>query len=147
MGVKGASNILDMFICFIWVILAALRIGFIISRVSFNIEDVTAAQQVYIFGFGIQIILLTLRGLSLFSNTIYIGTLLRVIKLMFIEILKFLSIFVIVMFGFVFGLWLINAANACEGPDADCSDYELGTIRDAIIYVFQVFIPSQLYSR
>eukprot|EP01083_Nonionella_stella_P109163 318001_1 len=42
------------------------------------------------------------------------------------------------MAGFVFGLWLIAAANSC---DDDCDDdYEDTTIGDAIKYVFQVFI-------
>ena len=50
------------------------------------------------------------------------------------------------MVGFVFGLWLIAAANPCNAPDAmdedeDCDlDFEIDTMWHSIIYMFQVFI-------
>ena len=146
LGVKGYANILDVIVSVNWGILLSLRIGFFISKLGFDTENIYLSQKIYVFFFGTQIILLTIRGLSLFTNTIYIGTLLRVIKLMLIEILKFLSIFVVVMFGFVFGLWLINAANPCRSEERqenhyhDCDDYELVTLGDTIQYVFSVFI-------
>ena len=120
--------------------------GLIIEVFEFDFQNVHTSQNVYLFLFGVQIILLVMRGLALYSNTIYMGTLLKIIKLMLIEILKFLSIFLIIMMGFVFGLYLMNAANECRSDELqddhehDCSEYEVLTLSDAIQYVLQVFL-------
>lgn len=51
-----------------------------------------------------------------------------------------------VMVGFLFGLWLISAANDCraEDPldqDGDCDlDFELQTFAKTLKYLFQIFI-------
>ena len=89
LGVKGQTNLMDVFICLLWITLLGLRITLIVQDVSFT-EGANASliQNVYVFLFGIQITILTLRSLTLFSNTEYLGTLLRIIKLMFIEIYK-----------------------------------------------------------
>ena len=84
---------MDVFICLLWITLLGLRITLILADISFRQgESASAIQNVYVFLFGLQITILTLRSLTLFSNTEYLGTLLRIIKLMFIEIYKFMFI-------------------------------------------------------
>ena len=51
-----------------------------------------------------------------------------------------------VIVGFVFGIWLIAAANPCNAPgamdeDEDCDlDFEIDTMSHTAKYMFQVFI-------
>ena len=154
LGVHGQTNVMDVMISILWMILGAVRVFFIAEKWEFDGQNAHWLQQAYLLGFGLQIILLTMRGLSLFSNSKYLGSLLRIIKLMVIEIIKFLGIFLVVMVGFLFGLWMISAANVCHAPDQDadpeayqawmdehgddCGDYEVADIWDGLIYVFQV---------
>ena len=140
-GRKGQVNILDVVISLLWLFLGGVRIFFIMEKWTFDGSNAHWLEQIYLFSFGFQIILLTIRGLSLFSNSIYLGTLLRAVKLMALEIVKFFSIFVVVMFGFLFGLWLITAANECiDNNSDDCGDYAVNTIGEGLGYVFEVFI-------
>ena len=96
--------------------------------------------------FAIQIVLLTIRLLSEFSNRLYLGKLIKVIKLMLMEIYKFATIFLIIMIGFLFGIWLIIASNICytdpdDASDADeCDNFSVDTIPHGLRYIFEVFI-------
>ena len=84
LGVQGQTNIMDVAISIIWIFLLIVRLLFIFERWEFDGQNATILQQIYVFIFGVQIILLTMRALALASNTQYLGTLLRVIKLMII---------------------------------------------------------------
>eukprot|EP01083_Nonionella_stella_P141583 436629_1 len=134
--VGGQTNIVDVMICLLWMVLFVLRLLFMFNQPT---SDREKALQAYLFIFGFQIMLLTTRAMALLSNTAYLGTLWRVIKLMLFEILKFLVIFALMMSGFAFGLWLISAANSCRFTQ-DCDDFEAETMEDVFKYIFQVFI-------
>ena len=86
------QNYLDALINFIWIILFIFRMVFIANATPFEDGSATGAQMLYLLIFGIEIVLLTIRALLLFSNMSYLGTMIRAIKLMSVEIGKFLSI-------------------------------------------------------
>lgn len=100
-GVQGHVDYLDVTISLAWIFLFGVRLFFLIDNVEFvEDEEATQWQQVYLFVFAVQIVLLSFRALMLFADTKYLGTLIRIIGLMMFEILKFLSIFLIIMFFF-----------------------------------------------
>ena len=160
LGVKGSTNILDIILCVFWLTLFSLRAYFVFVYDGFDEfipNEATGLQRFYIFIFGLQITLLTLRFLTLFSNTKYLGVLLKIVKLMCISILKFLQIYIIVIVGALFGLWFIVTTNACSPPDGVtheehfennpelediCNNYRVTTIPWGLIYIFEVFIGS-----
>ena len=66
-----------------------------------------------------------------------------------------LSIYLVLMVGFLFGLWLMTAANYCAQPDDPdayeiwvekygelCEDYRVNDLWEGLIYVFEVFIST-----
>ena len=124
-------NAMDTVISFLWIFLFSVRMRFIALKTPFVPGAATDWQKTYIFIFAFQIIMLTVRVLLLFSNSSYLGTMVRAIKL------------VIMMCGFLFGIWFISAANQCDNADADdddCGDFEVEDLRGGLIYVFGVFI-------
>eukprot|EP01084_Bolivina_argentea_P256203 431254_1 len=75
LGVKGQTNLMDVAICLVWIILGGIRLTLIIDNTTFEEGDIpTSTQNIYVFLFGLQIVLLTFRSLSLFSNTQYLGS-------------------------------------------------------------------------
>ena len=146
LGVKGQTNLLDALICFVWISLFILRLIYFRPLKDINSINVLPAQSAYVAIFGCQILLVTLRGLIHYSNTFYVGTILKVLKLMGIEIMKFVTFFFLVMFGFVCGLWIINSANRCnleelqDDHEDECDDFEIYTFKETIQYVFSVFL-------
>ena len=144
LGIQGQTNFLDVTICILWISLFGIRIALIVREIPLNETSFGQLQRAYVFLWGMQIILLTLRGLALFSSAQYLGKLLKVVKLMLKEIIKFLSLFIVIMVGFVMGLWIITAANACNNnSEGDCADYEANTLPDVIEYIFQVNIENK----
>eukprot|EP01083_Nonionella_stella_P013248 37330_1 len=155
---KGQANVLDFLICLIWLVLLPLRIymSFLMFHGRYNFAFGSAADvrwwhKIYLFLFSIQLVMLTIRCLTLFSNSVYLGTLLRVIKLMFIEIFKFSMIFCIVLIGVTFGLWISMIANHCyiiskqdtditnDDDDFHCDDFEFYNLGQLFLYMFEVF--------
>ena len=128
---------LDVTISVLWITLFGIRLHVLVDEIPFEDGQSPHLIQAYLFIFGVQIILLTLRGLQIFSNSEYLGTLLKIGRLMLMEIAKFFGIFAALVIGFVFGIWLISAANECE--NGDCDDYEITDLPKTIIYIFQVF--------
>jgi len=136
-------NVIDTLISILWLFLFGVRISFIAQKTPFEYGAATHWQKAYIFIFAFTIIMLTMRVLLLFSNSAYLGKMVRAIKLMVGEIIKFFLVFAIMIGGFLNGIWYISAANECEYVDAnvdDCGDFELWDLRGGLIYVFQVFI-------
>ena len=111
-------------------------------ELEFGERDV--AQSVYVCVFAFQIFFLTVRFLQLSANNPYIGTLWRVIRLMAVEIAKFLFIFGVFLVAFQFGLWLITSTNQCAderfADEEECADYRVPTAIDGLQYVFEVFL-------
>ena len=145
--VGGSKNIMDASISIIWMILGAIKISFLIRDTGerINIEKDIAAQ-IYIFLFAIQILILTVRSLTLFSNTHYLGTLLRVVKMMTVEIVRFMYIYIIALLGFLFALWFVVISNKCADPEheeeEECNDYAVAGIWEGLSYVFQIFVTT-----
>eukprot|EP01083_Nonionella_stella_P127007 384693_1 len=145
-GVKGQTNLLDVVLSVLWLFLLGLRYYFVFWYDGYDRFDAlhpTSLQELYIFIFALQICLLTLRSLTLFSNTKYLGVLLKVIKLMTVQIFKFLYIYVVSMCGILFGLWFIVVANACNttgGANDACDNFAISELWFGLQYVFEVFI-------
>eukprot|EP01083_Nonionella_stella_P219995 787529_1 len=139
-AVGGQTNMWDVAISLFWIVLFVLRASFYHDNNTLDKQNTEPIHQAYMFIFGFQIMLLSMRAIALLSHTQYLGILWRTIKLMLFEILRFLVIFVVMMFGVVFGLWLITAANSCQFTTDDCDDFEAETMTDVFKYVFQVFI-------
>lgn len=86
------ENLLDVAISAIWVVLFWWRMIYLILKTPFQQGSATVSQQLYLLLFGAQIVALTIRALFMFSNSSYLGTMIRAVNLMFVEIGKFLSI-------------------------------------------------------
>eukprot|EP01084_Bolivina_argentea_P201309 344112_1 len=86
---KIGRNYLDLMICVIWIVLFLMRLCFVIGR---NADNQTMVNTYALF-FALQMVILAQRFLMFFANSVYLGPMLRTIKLMFIEIYKFLFIF------------------------------------------------------
>eukprot|EP01084_Bolivina_argentea_P022070 40994_1 len=141
---SGNANLLDIAISIIWIILFVLRMIIIDRKPFFEYDNPSNMQRIYVFGLGSQVILLTFRSLELFSSSESLGVLVKAVKFMALPITKILFIFVLAMTGFLFGLWVITATHECAyDPNGEsCSDYQMFTLWDGLIYVFQVFIGS-----
>ena len=142
---QNYANIFDISISLLWFVLFVFRVVFFFMELDFEEGSATDGQQAYLFLFAFQILLLTIRSLFLFLNSRYLGTMVRAIKLMFAEIVKFLVILTITLFGFLFGLWFLIAANDCNSTNPededDCDqDFEGQNLGRTLKYMFQVFI-------
>jgi len=89
-----------------------------------------------VFLFAFQIFALTLRMLTILNTTTYFGKMLKIIKLMCIETIKFLIMYFIYIVGFWCGIWMIIIANSGDEDE----DFEPEDRWESLIYTLQVFI-------
>ena len=136
-GVPGQANMMDVIVSAVWLFLFVMRVCLFLDLLS------STFQQVFVFVFAFQILALMMRFLQVFSNSVYLGTMWRVIKQMMQEISKFLFIFLVFIIAFLSGLWLISFDNECHVDDAeDCEDYRVSDVVHGFLYVFEVFVGS-----
>ena len=177
--VGGQANMMDAYISIMWVILFAIKVYFVAYDTTHGVGkspdkwyhshgfDVPENGEIefihmriiqgYLFLFAIQICALSVRSLTLFSHTHHFGSLLRVIKMMSMQILRFFYIYFIIGVGFVFGVWFVVIANECaaESNDGDnvsvsslilndyeCMEFDVGSISEAFSYIFQIFVTT-----
>ena len=126
---------MDVIVSAGWLFLFVLRVCLFRDLLS------STFQQVFVFVFAFQILALMMRFLQVFSNSVYLGTMWRVIKQMMLEITKFLFIFLVFIVAFLSGLWLISFANECHDDTADdCENFRVSDVVHGVLYVFEVFV-------
>jgi len=142
---------MDVLICIAWFALAGMRLYFHFGtgpeagyRIKpENIDDgsqtPTPLQNAYLLLFAIQIIMVTIRMLTIFNTYTYFGKILKIIKRMFWETVQFLVMYMVYVVGFYCGIWFIIIANS----DDDNLDYQPEGWWKTLLYTFQVFVGSQ----
>ena len=94
----------------------------------------------FAFLFGLQILLVTARSFKIVGNTKYFGPLLRIIKLIIQEVLKFGFVYLMTMIGVLFGLWFISGTDPIDDGDGT-SLWDDGLI-GGLFFIFEIFIGS-----
>eukprot|EP01084_Bolivina_argentea_P186911 322077_1 len=106
-SVSGLMNIWDIMISIVWVALFLVNVVFLQAFHLKPSEHVNLREiiddareeghtkffvKTYTFLFGLQLFLLSTRFLTLFQNTEYLGGMLKVVQMMFGQIVKFFSV-------------------------------------------------------
>eukprot|EP01083_Nonionella_stella_P242799 846647_1 len=68
-------------------------------------------REFFSFLWAIQLFFVATRFLTLFQNTKYLGSLLKIVQKMFTEIIKFFSVAIVVVFAYIFGFYFIFGFN------------------------------------
>eukprot|EP01084_Bolivina_argentea_P166855 289660_1 len=95
-------------------------------------------REIYSFLWAIQLFLLSTRFLTLFQNTSYLGSLLKIVQKMFTEIIKFLSVAFVVIAAYTFGFYFIfgfNRVNIIGEEGDDAQDFW-----PTVLFTFDEFI-------
>eukprot|EP01084_Bolivina_argentea_P150316 262518_1 len=109
------TNVFDAIISVIWVVLLIVRIhsslvgevdenGLRISPYAEN-GDHWFMSKAYTTLWAIQLVFLCLRSLAIFEHTKYFGILWKIIALMMGQIIRFCYFMVVVLIGFLFGVY------------------------------------------
>ena len=116
-----------MIVSALWIVLFALRVCLVLE------EDGPGFAQVYIFLFAMQVFLLMIRFLQIFSNSSFLGTIWRIIKLSLFSLLSTWCPHLITRL--VFRLII-----------AEISDFGRRVVWfvAAVLYVFEVFVGTDL---
>eukprot|EP01083_Nonionella_stella_P198547 728862_1 len=70
-----------------------------------------ATRQIFSFLWALQLCFVATRFLTLFQNTRYLGSLLKIVQKMFTEIVKFFSVAIVVLAAYTFGFYFIFGFN------------------------------------
>eukprot|EP01084_Bolivina_argentea_P276300 471443_1 len=143
LAAMGDANVMDALVSVIWILLFGLRIGMVHGLEDWTSDKETSqVVKVYTFLFGVQIFLITIRSLKIFNNSQYFGSLVRIIKLMLAEAIKFAFIYFLTMIAILFGLWIISSVSS-ENVDDDRTQFWEYGIMYGLLYVFEIFIGTK----
>eukprot|EP01084_Bolivina_argentea_P286623 491712_1 len=134
--VMGQTNVMDVFVSIIWIVLFILHMRILYLPDNALQKRVDRTENVHSVLLGVQVLIVTIRSLKIFSISKYFSKLMRVIKLMGLEIVKFTAIFIIAMVGILFAIWCVAPVNRDEIDD----DSPINSIEDSIKFIFEVFI-------
>eukprot|EP01083_Nonionella_stella_P048647 129924_1 len=141
LAVMGDANVMDALVCLIWIVLFMLRLRIGLFDVwvspSLSTKQDARMEKAYAFLFGIQILLITIRSFKILNNSQYFGALIRIIKSMLSEMIKFGFIFAMIMFAVLFGLWFI------AGAQDDTCDFWNEGLAGGLLNVFEVFMGTK----
>jgi len=119
MGVKGESNVMDSILCALWIALLWIRI----TATTVTVDSVFSSRSIVIIKiyrvlFALMLVALTWRFLVVLNANLYFGKLLKIIKVMSWESIKF--------FGFVFIVFvsIFLAAMFMSHDDKDSEFYD-----------------------
>ena len=138
----GWVNYWDLQISFTWLILFGIRIWSVIENYeNFYKDEITTSSsendtpsptenpntylgrwhiaQCYLVLWAIQTASLSGRSLVLFQTSEYFGVLLRMMQRLIIEMTRFMFVLVLVLVGFVFGLYYIQGGYLESEPSTD----------------------------
>eukprot|EP01083_Nonionella_stella_P216295 777687_1 len=130
---------LNITISLLWLLLLTLRVLFLV--------DTQYLQPIYLCGFGIQIVLLNIKGILLFSHTKYVNIFTQIIHLILREMLKFIMIFIWIILALLFTMQLFMlATNVCKDSASECELFAVYNIGEALKYIFGVFVGMRDWS-
>eukprot|EP01084_Bolivina_argentea_P186908 322073_1 len=149
-SVSGLMNVWDIMISVVWIALYIIN-SYVIGAFSFSPKKYQSIKwlmdhpetndlesvwlKIYTLLFGFQIFLISTRFLTLFQNTEYLGGLLKIVQMMMVEIVKFLSVAVVTIAAFTFGFYFIYGLENI--PDAEDSPQGFWP---TILFSFELFI-------
>eukprot|EP01083_Nonionella_stella_P210878 763015_1 len=141
-AMMGQTNVLDAGISVIWLALLALRV--VIFSSGKDEEEIHEdmlldyVQHGFVFLFAMQILLVTFRLFKIVNSSEYFGKMLRIIKLMLQEFIKFFVIFFMIMIASLFGIWFISGVH----QKVDEPFWQNG-FRFGFLYMFELFIGTK----
>eukprot|EP01083_Nonionella_stella_P314177 1130828_1 len=142
----GWINYWDLQISFTWIILFAIRMFpllFFAYHKSPMMEDGEWSwmiHQLYMVLWALQAASLSARSLVLFQTSRYFGVLLRMIQRLIVEMGRFLFVLILLLVGFVFGLYYIQGGYD-EAHTTSVQDWYFG-----FRYLFQLTVGAGDFS-
>ena len=97
-------------------------------------------RQTYAFLFALQLFFLSTRFLTLFQNTKYLGSLLKIVQKMFVEIVKFLCVAAVVVGAFTFGFYFIFGLTTVNLVEYNEVDDDVTDFWPTFLFTFDEFI-------
>eukprot|EP01083_Nonionella_stella_P172932 594922_1 len=147
-SVTGLMNLFDIMISVCWIVLFIINLfsnpndfaylDEIGHKLHDNHENHERLLKAYTSLFGFQIVLLSTRFLTLFQNTEYLGGLLKIVQMMFREIVKFLSVAFVVIAAFTFGFYFIYGLERTAELNEEATTPV--DFWDTILFTFGLFV-------